>query len=116
MKIRNIEVDFDFLDADDMEKFEEEAKIVVKKCEEKEKQQMSYSQMIREQCQIINDFFNNVFGEGMSVKMFGNKDNLKEHISAFEEIVKEKENQQKSIVSSLERYQPNRETRRSKRK
>jgi hypothetical protein len=116
MKIRNIEVEFDFLDADDMEKFEEEAKKVVKQCEEKEKQQMSYSQMIREQCKIINDFFNNVFGDGMSEKLFGNKDNLKEHISAFEEIVKEKENQQKSIVSSLERYQPNRETRRNKRK
>ena len=77
---------------------------------------MSYSQMIREQCQIINDFFNNVFGDGMSQKIFGNKDNLKEHISALEEIVKEKENQQKSIVSTLERYQPNRETRRNKRK
>ncbi|MBQ9314875.1 MAG: AP endonuclease [Clostridia bacterium] len=116
MKIRNIEVEFDFLDADDMEKFENEAKKVVEQCKIKEKQQMSYSQMIREQCKIINDFFNNVFGDGMSQKLFGNKDNLKEHISAFEEIVKEKENQQKSIVSSLERYQPNRETRRNKRK
>lgn len=116
MKIKNIEVEFDFLDADDMERFETEAKKVIEKCEVKEKEQMSYSQMIREQCQIINDFFNNVFGNGMSQKIFGNKDNLKEHISAFEEIVKEKENQQKSIVSTLERYQPNRETRRNKRK
>lgn len=116
MKIRNIEVEFDFLDADDMEKFENEARKVVEQCESKKKQQMSYSQMIREQCKIINDFFNNVFGDGISQKLFGNKDNLKEHISAFEEIAKEKENQQKSIVSSLERYQPNRETRRNKRK
>ena len=29
MKIKNIEVNFDFLDADDMEKFENEAKKVI---------------------------------------------------------------------------------------
>ena len=29
MKIRNIELEFDFLDADDMEKFETEAKKVI---------------------------------------------------------------------------------------
>lgn len=116
MKIRNIEVEFDFLDADDMEKFENEAKKVIEQCEIKEKQTMSYSQMIREQCEIINNFFDKVFGDGISQKIFGNKNNLKEHITAFEEIVKEKEEQQKSIVSTLERYQPNRETRKSKRK
>ena len=32
MKIRNIDVEFDFFDADDMERFEREAKIVKEKC------------------------------------------------------------------------------------
>lgn len=116
MKIKNIEVNFEFLDADDMERFENESKNVIAKCELKEKEKLSYSQIIREECKIINTFFDNVFGEGVSEKLFGNKSNLQEHIEAFEEIVKEKEKQQATIVSSLNRYQPNRETRRSKRK
>ena len=115
MKIRNIEVEFDFLDADDMERFENEARKVIAECEVQKKQKMSYSQMIRKQCGIIDVFFNNVFGEGTSEKLFGNKCNLNDHITAFEEIVKEKETQQKSIVSTLERYQPNREARRKAR-
>ena len=116
MKIKNIEVNFDFLDADDMEKFENEAKKVIEECEKGETSGLSYSQVIREQCRIINNFFDNVFGEGISEKLFGNKNNLREHTDAFEEIVKEKENQQQSFATSLSRYQPNRETRRSKRK
>ena len=116
MKIRNIEVEFDFLDADDMEKFEDEARKVIEKCNLKEKEKLTYAQMIREECKVINEFFDNVFGEGTSKKLFGNKDNLREHTDAFKEIVDEKEKQQNSFVSSLDRYQPNRETRRSKRK
>ena len=112
MKIRDVEVEFDFLDADDMERFEKEAKKVIEQCESQEKQTMSYSQMIRKQCEIINIFFNNVFGENISERLFGNKNNLNEHIKAFEEIVNEKEIQQKSVISTLERYQPNREQRR----
>lgn len=116
MKIKNIEVNFDFLDADDMEKFENEAKKVIEECEKGENAGLSYSQVIREQCRIINNFFDNVFGEGISEKLFGNKNNLREHTDAFEEIVKEKEKEQQSFATSLSRYQPNRETRRSKRK
>ena len=35
MKIRGIEVDFDFLDADDVERFEKEAKKVQEECEKR---------------------------------------------------------------------------------
>ena len=41
MKLKDIEVDFDFLDADDVERLEKESKIVLKKCEEEEKKEMS---------------------------------------------------------------------------
>ena len=33
MKIKDIEVDFDFLDADDVERFEKEARKVVEECQ-----------------------------------------------------------------------------------
>lgn len=112
MKIRGIEVDFNFLDADNAERFEKEAEKVVKECEIKEKQQMSYSQTIREECMIIDNFFDNVFGTGISKKMFNGKYNLEEHLKAFEDIVKEKLEQQKGLQSTFDRYQPNREQRR----
>ena len=37
MKIKNIEVNFDFLDADDVERFEKEARKVVEECQNKDK-------------------------------------------------------------------------------
>lgn len=112
MKIRGIEVNFNFLDADDAERFEKEAEKVVKECETKEKQQMSYSQTIREECMVIDNFFDNVFGIGISKKMFNGKYNLEDHLKAFEDIVKEKLEQQKGLQSTFYRYQPNREQRR----
>lgn len=112
MKIRNIEVDFNFLDADDIERFEKEAEKVRQECQIKNKEEMSLSQVIREECRIINNFFDNVFGEGLSEKLFENKNNLEDHIKAFEDIVKQKIEQQKGLESTFERYQPNREQRR----
>lgn len=112
MKVRNIEVNFSFLDADDVEKFEKEAKRVKEDSEVKSKEKMSYSEAIREECRIINSFFDNVFGEGTAQKIFGEKNNLEEHIKAFEDIVKEKIEHQKSLENTFNRYQPNRQTRR----
>lgn len=112
MKIRNIEVDFDFLDADDVERFEKEAKKVKEECEIRSKKEMSNSEVIREECNIIENFFNNVFGENISKKIFNSKKNLNDHIKAFEDIVNEKIAQQKGLQNTLNRYQPNREQRR----
>ena len=112
MKIKNIEVDFDFLDADDVERFEKEAKKVVEECQNKDKIEMSYAEVIREECNIIENFFDNVFGEGIANKMFNGKKNLKEHINAFEDIVNQKNEQQQDLQRTIDRYQPNREQRR----
>ena len=107
MKIRNIEVDFSFLDADDIEKFENEAK-----CQLKEKEELTYSQSLREQCKIIDEFFDAVFGEGVSFKLFNGNKNLEEHMKIFEDIIKEKIEEQKGLKNRFERYQPNRQERR----
>lgn len=112
MKIRNIEVDFNFLDADDVEKFEKEAKRVKEECNSNQNREMSYSEAIREECKVINTFFDNVFGEGISQKLFNGKNNLEDHIRAFEGIVSEKMKQQEGLNNALTRYQPNREQRR----
>lgn len=112
MKIKDIEVDFNFLDADDIEKFEQEAKKVVDKCEKEEIQELEHSEAIRQECNIIEEFFDGVFGKGLSEKLFKGKKNLLEHIKAFEDIMKMKEQNQSELQSVLNRYQPNREQRR----
>jgi len=112
MIILNTEIDFDFLDADNAEKFENEARKVKEQCEIKGKENMKYSQVIREECNIIDNFFNNVFGIGTAEKIFKGKKNLNEHIKAFEDIINYKIEQQNKLESTLNRYQPNRESRR----
>lgn len=112
MKIRDIEVDFDFLDADDVERFENEAKRVVEECKKTAQKTMSHSEAIRVECDIVETFFDNVFGKGISEELFNGRKNLSDHIKAFEDIVKTKNEKQKDLQSTLDRYQPNREQRR----
>lgn len=114
MKIKNVEVNFDFLDADDMERFENEARRVKSECEKQQTQSMLYSEVIRRECTIIDSFFNNVFGEGTSQKIFNGKMNLMEHINVFQDIVNEKIRAQEDMKNTLNRYMPNREQRRHK--
>lgn len=113
MNIRGIEVEFDFFDADDIEKFEKESEKVVKKSEESKSIQISMSEAIRKECDIVEEFFDNVFGSGTSQKIFKGKKNLNEHIKAFEDVVNEKIKQQSDLQATFNRYMPNREQRRN---
>lgn len=116
MKIKDIEVNFSFTDAHDVERFENEAKKVKEKAEAKGKKEISVAEAIREECSIIEEFFDNVFGKGIADKIFKGKKDLEEHIKVFGDVVKAKVEQQKDIVdfyNNIEsRYLPNRETRR----
>ena len=118
MKLKDIEVDFSFTDADDLERFENEAKKVKEKAENYKKEEMSMSDAIREECKIIEDFFDGVFGEKTSEKLFKWKKDLKEHIDVFTDIVNEKVKQTegfKNMYDNIEyrsKYMPNREQRR----
>ena len=112
MKIKNIEIDFNFLDADNVEKFESEAKKVVEKTQNNKSKEMQYSEAIRFECNIVEEFIDNVFGTGISEKLFEGKKDLLEHIQIFQEIVDEKNKKQAELQSIYNRYAPNREHRR----
>lgn len=116
MKIKNIEIDFNFLDADNVEKFEKEAQKVVEKSEENKNAKITYSEALRKECEVVEDFIDSVFGEGLSEKIFkGNKD-LLDHIKVFQDIVDEKNSKQSELQSIYNRYAPNREQRRKGRR
>ena len=118
MKLRNIEVNFSFTDADCIERLENAAKKVKEKSELKDKEEKSLSEAIREECKIIDEFFDEVFGEGISEKIFKNKKDLQEHIELFTDIINAKIETTKAtqnLYDTLEnraKYMPNRETRR----
>lgn len=118
MKLGNIEVDFSFTDADDLERFENSARKIKEEASKHRKQHYNISEVIKEECKIIDNFFDEVFGEGTSKKLFNNKKDLKEHMKLFTDIVNEKVEQTKAFqnlyndLESHNRYKPNRETRR----
>ena len=118
MKIGNIDVNFSFTDADDIEKFERALIVVKEKSAEYEKKQVKMSEALRVECNIIDEFFDTVFGEGISQKLFEGKKDLQKHMELFKDITEAKNEATKSfqdLYNNLEvkmKYIPNRETRR----
>ena len=118
MRIGNIDVDFSFTDADDIEKFEKALIVVKEKSAEYEKKQLKMSEALRFECNIIDEFFDTVFGEGISQKLFEGKKDLQKHMELFKDITDAKNEATKSfqdLYNNLEiktKYMPNTDTRR----
>lgn len=118
MKLKDIEVDFSFTDADCLERLENASKKVKEKAEAKQKEELSLSESIRQECAILDDFFNETFGEGTAKKIFKGKKDLQEHMELFTDIMNAKIETTKAtqnLYDTLEnraKYMPNRETRR----
>ncbi len=118
MKLKDIEVEFSFTDADCIERLEKASKRVKEETEKYKKQEMDLSKAIRKECEIINNFIDEVFGEGIAEKVFKGKKDLQEHMKLFEDIMNAKIEMTKTtqnLYDNLEykaKYMPNRETRR----
>lgn len=122
MKLKNIEVDFSFTDADCMERLENATKNIKEKANAKEKENLSLSESIRQECEILDTFFDEIFGKGTAKKIFNEKKDLQEHMELFVDIMNAKIEATKStqnLYDTLEyktKYMPNRETRRHNKK
>lgn len=120
MRIRDVEVDFSFTNADDVERLEKGIELVKNKTIEYKKKEISLSEAIRNECKVIEEFFDTVFGEGISQKLFDGKMDLQEHSELFMEIANEKIKQTKGMQDLYDnldyktKYMPNREQRRNK--
>lgn len=118
MKLKDIEVDFSFTDADCIERLENAAKKVMEQSKIDDKKEMSLSEAIKEECKIIDEFLDEVFGEGISEKIFKGKKDLQEHMELFTDIMNAKIETTKATqnlydtLESKAKYMPNRETRR----
>ena len=107
------EFELDFLDANEMEHVEDALKKTNKKIQEAKYVGLTQSQAIRKQCQIIFDFFDEVFGEGTHKRIFKGKCNLAMALNAFGEVIKAKNNSVQEIRAIRDKYSPNRAQRRA---
>ncbi|NFH70767.1 AP endonuclease [Clostridium botulinum] len=88
MKINNVEIeDLDLMDADVSEKFEKATNDLQAKEKVQNFQGKGLSEIIRTQCTLIFDFFNDVWGEGTDKKVFGNKVNYRTCEKAFKDVI-----------------------------
>lgn len=108
MKINNVELDIDFTDADLIEKIEKSRIELIDKCHNLDIDNLTPAEGIRQECKIIKDFFDCVFGEGTSEKLFGEKNSYKLCFEAFEDLIEARDKQYKEIKSKLDSYSPDR--------
>lgn len=124
MKILDTEIEFDFYNAEQAEKFERYADIATQELKNIDANKMKQSVFIKTVCEIVERCFNSIFGEDISTKIFNNKKDFHLCIRAFKDLVKsrlEQENMiakeiddlQKEMTQATEKYS-NRATRRAK--
>lgn len=125
MKILDKEIEFDFFDAEQMERYEKESEIAQKELNSIDINKMKQSELINKTCETIEKCFDNVFGEGTSKKIFEDKRNFRLCVKAFKDLAKAKKEQvneigdeikdfQKELQEINAEYKPNRATRRAK--
>lgn len=110
MTINGVEFEIDFTDADVIQKIDEGNEKVQKKIEELEKniEEISPAEGIRQECTILKEFLDYVFGDGTSEKIFGVKNSLRECLKAFEDIINERNNQFDNLQNVIDKYSPDR--------
>lgn len=87
MKINGVELELDLYDADVMDRYTEAIKKFDNKQKNKSIKGLSNGEIIRQECKMVFDFFNDVFGTGTDKKVFGDKTNFKECLNAFKQVV-----------------------------
>lgn len=102
--------EIDFTDADVLDLIDKESQIVDSKAEElrKIKENLSLAEGIRQECKIVKDFFDNVFGEGTSEEVFKGKDSLNECLNAYEDVMNTYQEQYKMYYDRINKYSPDR--------
>jgi hypothetical protein len=104
-KIRNL----DFCDADVIDRIEIGSKKVFDETEKiRQTKYNTLAEGIRQECKILKEFLDYVFGEGTSEECFGEKNSLQLCLQVFEDIIKRKEKQTKEFNELASKYSPQR--------
>ena len=109
MTINGVKFEIDFTDADTLDLIDNESKKVYEKAEKlRIEENLSPAEGIRQECKIVKDFFDNVFGEGTSEEIFKGKDSLTQCLDAYEDLMNAYQEQYKSYYDRINQYSPDR--------
>ena len=111
LKINDVELELDLMDADMAEKYEKAYRKMQRDVANIPKN-LSLADSIRKQCQLIFTFFDEVFREGTSKNIFGNRTNLRECIKAVETLIDHVNKDVEESNKIINKYSPNRVARR----
>lgn len=114
MRLGNIEVDFSFTNTNNLRKLEEAYKRVLEKGEKNSKKTIDFIEKMDNECNIGREFFNEVFGEGIDKKLFGEDNDYEKIMDMLENVMEEYQKQYKRIDEKYSKYSSNRAQRRKK--
>lgn len=107
MVINGVELELDLLDADVAEKFETECQRVKDRVADKKAYEgKSNPDAIRYQCEVVNDFFDSIFGYGTSEKVFEGRHHIGKSMEAFATVVSEANKSGEKIKEISREYMP----------
>lgn len=103
--INNVKLEGDLMDADFMEKFETAmAKMRDSALEAKRQSFPTAAANYRAQCEVVNTCFDEIFGAGTAVKLFGGKMNVMDHLKAIEKVSEWAAGERKALNDLTNRY------------
>lgn len=110
MLINGVTLDFDFFDVDFFEKYQTSNERLVKDIEKIQTEMKSGKykdyECLKKACNLVFDFFDEVFGEGTSNTLFGDRVNSNDCLNALLEVRIEVEKQKKvSAINNQEKNQ-----------
>lgn len=115
MKINDVEIKFDVMDAVQLERYEVALREVKTA---KQAAGLTASQRIKEQCSIVKYFFDKACGPQTAERLFGDSYNYRTHYEAFESFInqigEETKKEQQAMDDRVAKYTLNRAQRRAK--
>lgn len=103
--INNVKLEGDLMDADFMEKFETAmVKMRDSALEAKRQSFPTAAANYRAQCEVVNTCFDEIFGAGTAVKLFGGKMNVMDHFMAIEKVSEWTAGERKALNDLTNRY------------
>ena len=112
MTINGYEFDIDLTDANIVEKMEQGVENLYKEAERLKglhnEEKITTAEGIRQECKVLKDFFDYVFGEGTSEKIFKGKDSLTLCLNAYEDVIKARDEQYNTLNEKINAYSPDR--------
>lgn len=105
--INGVAVNFDFLDADSVERFENLITDIKEKVSDKSRYEgLTNAQGMRVQCGLIDDFFDELLGDGTAEQMFTSAGNLGERLDAFGQLIEASVEARREVNRIAMKYSP----------